>query len=116
MNNETKKVADVVVDGADKVYGTAVDRTVDRMEQVAENFEKDKETAKKATDAAIETAGVLAEAVADHVSGLLNGEKLDLKKSLSSLLHIKRSPQTAVPDFISGIARSNAATRRRSAS
>ena len=40
MNNETKKVADVVVDGADKVYGTAVDRTIDRMEQVGENVEK----------------------------------------------------------------------------
>ena len=77
MNKETKNVADVVVDSADKVYSASVDRTIDRMEQVAENIEKDKETAKKAVDAAVETAGVFAEAVADHVSGLLNGEKLD---------------------------------------
>ena len=80
MSNETKNVVDVAVDGADKVYGTAVDRTVERMDQFAENVEKDKETAKKATEAVVETAGVFAEAVADHVSGLLNGEKLDLKK------------------------------------
>ena len=42
--------------------------------------EKDIEVAKKATDIIVEAAGIVTEAAADHVAGLLNGEKIDLTK------------------------------------
>lgn len=80
MSNETKTITDKIVDSADKVYSTAVDRTIARMEEKEGNVEKDIEIAKKATNVVIEAAGVVAEAAADHVSGLLNGEKLDFSK------------------------------------
>ena len=80
MGNETKTRTDKMVESADVVYGAAVDRVMDRMEQTEENIAKDKEVAKNAGDVIIEAAGVVTEAVADHVSGILNGEKLDLTK------------------------------------
>lgn len=76
MNNDAKKVVDVMVEGADKVYDVATDRAVERMEQVAEDIEKDKEVAKKATESAAETAEVLIDAVTDQICELLNGNKL----------------------------------------
>lgn len=71
---------DKVVEKADLVYSTAADRVVERMEQTDSNVEKDIEVAKNAREVMIEAAGVVIEAVADHVSGILNGEKLDLTK------------------------------------
>ena len=71
---------DKVVEKADLVYSTAADRVVERMEQTDANVEKDIEVAKNAREVMIEAAGVVTEAVADHVSGILNGEKLDLTK------------------------------------
>ena len=71
---------DKVVEKADLVYSTAADRVVERMEQTDSNVEKDIEVAKNAREVMIEAAGVVTEAVADHVSGILNGEKLDFAK------------------------------------
>ena len=78
MGNETKM--DKVVEKADLVYSTATDRVVERMEQSDSNIEKDIDVAKKATDIIVEAAGIVTEAAADHVSGLLNGEKPDFTK------------------------------------
>ena len=71
---------DKVVEKADLVYSTAADRVVERMEQTDSNVEKDIEVVKRAREVMIEAAGIVTEAVADHVSDLLNGEKLDLAK------------------------------------
>ena len=78
MGNETKM--DKIVEKADLIYTAAVDRTVDRMVQTETNIEKDIEVAKSASKVIIEVAEVVTEAAADHVAGLLNGEKLDLAK------------------------------------
>lgn len=80
MANETKTKVDKAVELADLVYGAAVDRVMDRVEQTDANIDKDKEVAKNAKEVIIDAAEVVTEAVADHVSGLLNGEKLDLEK------------------------------------
>lgn len=80
MSNETKTMMDKMVETADAVYGTAADRTVERMEQAEGNIEKDIEVAKKASGVVAEAIETVMEAAADHVSGLLNGEKLDLSK------------------------------------
>ena len=40
MSNVTKTIADKMVDSVDKVYSTAVDRAVVRMEQTEANVEK----------------------------------------------------------------------------
>ena len=78
MGNETKM--DKMVEKADLVYSTAADRVVERMEQTDSNIEKDVDVAKKATGIIVEAAGIVTEAEADHVAGLLNGEKIDLTK------------------------------------
>ena len=80
MGNETKTITDKIVESADLVYGTAADRTVERMKQTEENMDKDINVAKNATSVVIETAEVVAEAAAEHFAGLMNGEKLDLSK------------------------------------
>lgn len=80
MGNETKTVTDKIVESADLVYGTAVDRTMERMEQVEKNIDKDMNVAKKATGIVIEAAETVAEAAAEHFAGLMNGEKPDLAK------------------------------------
>ena len=80
MGIETKTMTDKIVESADLVYGTAADRTVERMKQTEENIEKDIDVAKKASSVVIEVAETVAEAAADHFAGLLNGEKLDLSK------------------------------------
>ena len=49
-------------------------------DKVKESVNKDVTVAKKASTAVIEGAEIFAEAVADHISGVLNGEKLDLEK------------------------------------
>ena len=78
MGFETKM--DKLVEKADLVYGTSVDRTVEHMEQAEANIEKDVIVAKKATDIIIEAAEIVTEAAADHVAGILNGEKIDFNK------------------------------------
>ena len=78
MGNETKM--DKVVEKADLVYSTAADRVVERMEQTDSNIEKDIAVAKNARGVMIEAAGIVTEAAADYVAGLLNGEKTDLTK------------------------------------
>ena len=47
MNKNVEKVLDATVEVADSVYGTTTDRAVERFEQVGENIEKDKATAKR---------------------------------------------------------------------
>lgn len=78
MGNETKM--DKVVEKADLIYSTAADRVVERMEQTDSNIEKDIAVAKNARGVMIEAAEIVTEAAADHVAGLLNGEKIDLTK------------------------------------
>ena len=79
MGIETK--IDKIVESADMVYGTAVDRTVEHMEQAEVTIEKDVEIAKKASVVIIEAAEMVTEAAADHFAGVLNGEKFDLEKT-----------------------------------
>ena len=78
MSNEKKTISDKIVECADLVYGVAVDRTVERMEQAEANVEKDIKVAKNATNVVIEAAEVVVEAAADQFAALLNGEKIDL--------------------------------------
>ena len=86
MSNETKNKVDVAVEKADKVYGAAVDRAVDRMNQAEENYEKDKETAKKVVVAAAETAEVAVESIVNQVVKVLNGEKVDIKSQRAHVI------------------------------
>ena len=86
MSNEKKTIADKIVESADIVYGVAVDRTVERMEQAEINVEKDIDVAKKVTNVVIEAAEIVTEAVAEHVVGLLNGEKIDLANTKESAM------------------------------
>lgn len=78
MGNETR--VDKMVEAADLVYGIAVDRTVERMNQVSDDMEKDKSVMKGVVKAKVETAEIVIEAAAEHYAGLLNGEGIDLKK------------------------------------
>ena len=80
MEKSKMTMADKIVEAADLVYGTAVDRTVERMEQAELNAEKDMTIVKNVGNIIIEAAETVTEAAADHVAGLLNGEKLDLTK------------------------------------
>lgn len=86
MGNETKMTMDKIVESADAVYSAAVDRVMDRVEQTEENIDKDKHVAKKAGEVIAEAAEVVIEAAAEHVVGLLNGEKIDFNKEKNRVI------------------------------
>lgn len=88
MSNEIRNKVDVAVEKADKVYDAAVERTVDRMKQAEENYEKDKDTAKKVVEAAVEASEVVVESVVNQIVKLLNGEKVELKNQRAHVIEV----------------------------
>ena len=88
MNNENKSMTDKIIEAADRVYGTAVDRKLDRMNQVESNMEKDIEVAKKASDAIVDAADVVISSQVDRIMDLIKGEKIDLSKGKTRTIEV----------------------------
>ena len=74
MSKNVKKVEEAMEKGVNAVFNTFVDRMVDRVDQIEPTVEKGKETVEKITEIAAGGVGAVIDAVADHVSGIVNKE------------------------------------------
>lgn len=66
--------------GVDTVVNTFVDRVVERVDRIEPTVEKGKKTLGKMAELTTDSIGAVIDAAADHFSGIVNGEGIDLKK------------------------------------
>lgn len=74
MGKDMEKVVEVMEKEVDTVMNTFVNRVVDRVDQIEPMVEKGKETVGKMAEIATEGFGTVIDAVADHISGIVNKE------------------------------------------